>query len=181
VLDLTYTSAAPAYERLSEMNGSTPSARRWHMQKLQIFEDKLQSLRNKCDRSQIRHEFPDLPLYWSIANSIMKNVPMPVVDQWHGAYGTPSFWRWRVELVEKYRALKNSGSHLYVAHKSPDLVLFVLDMLVFCLANTFWLCSLHGMLMLPLINESTAPKQVVCLSLIVPRLLLLTFRVFALA
>jgi len=172
---------ASAYERFPEMNGSTPSARRWHMQKLQIFEDKLQSLRKGCDRSQIRHEFPDLPLYWSIAKSIMENVPMPVVDQWHGAYGTPSFWRWRAELVEEYRALKDSSSHLYVAHKSPDPVLFVLDMLVFCLANTFWLCSLHGMLMLPLINESTAPKQVVCLSLIVPRLLLLTFRVFALA
>jgi len=155
---------ASAYERFSEKNGSTPGARRWHMQKLQIFEDNIQSLQKEYKRLQIRHEFPDLPLYWSIANSIMKYFPIPDFEPWRGAYGTPSFWRWRAELVDGYHTLKNSCSHLYVAHKSPDPVFFALDMLLFCLANNFWLCSLHGMLMLSLINESTAPKQVVGVS-----------------
>ena len=94
----------------------------------------------------------------------MKYFPIPDFEPWCGAYGTPSFWRWRAELVDGYHTLKKSRSHLYVAHKSPDPVLFVLDMLLFCLPNTFWLCSVHGMLMLSLINEITAPKQVVGVS-----------------
>jgi len=141
-----------------------PRATRWRMPKLAIFEDNIQSLQEEYQRLQIRHEFPDLPLHWSIANSIMKHLPIPDFEPYRGAYGTPSFWRWRAELVDGYYTLKNSHPHLYVAHKSPDPVLFVLDMLLFCLANTFWLCSVHGMLMLSLINESTAPKQVVGVS-----------------
>jgi len=161
---------ASVYERCSEKNWGTPGGLRWCMQKLQNFQDVSQILQNACQRLQTRHEFPDLPLHWSIANSVMKRLAIPDfeswrgVEPWRGAYGTPLFWRWHAELVDKYQTLKNSRSHLYVVHQSPDPVLFVLDLLLFCLANTFWLCSLHGMLMLSLINESTAPKQLVGVS-----------------
>jgi hypothetical protein len=155
---------ASACERFSGKNWGTPGANRWLMQKRQIFEDDIQSFHKECQHLQIPHEFPDLPLHWSVANSILKHFPVPVFEPWRGSYGTPSFWRWRAKLIDGYHTLKNSGSHLYVAHKSPDPVFFALDMLLFCLANNFWLCSLHGMLMLSLINESTAPKQVVGVS-----------------
>ena len=154
---------ASAHERFSGI-WRNPRATRWRMQKLAIFEDNIQSLQEECQRLQIRREFPELPLHWSIANSIIKHFSIPDFEPYRGAYGTPSFWRWRPELVDGYYTLKNSHPHLYVAHKSPDPVLFVLDMFLFCLANTFWLCSVHGMLMLSLINESTAPKQVVGVS-----------------